>query len=280
MDAASSTPSSSASAPDWWVAPTQRLQPFRIGASRRMSQNFLQSWQIAAEIVAKARSLEAEWLFEVGPGPGTLTQGLVHDGRPVLAVEQDRRLEALLTELGTAHESLTIGWGDGADFDHWLPQRHGRPLLVSNLPYALTGQFLRQIIDYRDQLTGAVLMIQQEVADRLLAKQGSDYGAPSVMIQCYWNIQRLRRVPPGAFIPAPRVWSSVVAITPRQALTERDGFVPFVKAAFAQRRKQLGPRLAAAYPTLDAALNKLGLSPQLRPEALSPAQYAALYEAL
>jgi len=269
-----------------WEDPRRALKRAGLFPKRRYSQNFLVARHAVERIAEAAVELPGSRLIELGPGVGTLTAALLRLGAPVLAVERDAEMLAFLrTEL--ADYDCELMAGDAAELDYAaLAARLGTPLrVVGNLPYAITGAIMRRLIEARPLLSGAVVMVQREVAQRLRAAPGSDaYGALSVFVQASFACEPVLNVPAGAFHPAPRVDSAVVrlrALDPPRAL-ERDSFRDVVHHAFQGRRKTLKKALAALAPPdrLLAALHTAGIDPGLRGETLSVERFDALARAL
>lgn len=269
-----------------WEDPRRALKRAGLFPKRRYSQNFLVARHAVERIAEAAVELPGSRLIELGPGVGTLTAALLRLGAPVLAVERDPELLAFLRAELTGFDCELMA-GDAAELDYTaLAARLGTPLrVVGNLPYAITGAIMRRLIEARPLLSGAVVMVQREVAQRLRAAPGSDaYGALSVFVQASFACEPVLNVPAGAFHPAPRVDSAVVrlrALDPPRAL-ERDSFRDVVHHAFQGRRKTLKKALAALAPPdrLLAALHTAGIDPGLRGETLSVERFDALARAL
>jgi 16S rRNA (adenine1518-N6/adenine1519-N6)-dimethyltransferase len=219
------------------------LRKHGLSPKRSFSQNFLIQPDATARIAAAAAELGTA-VVELGPGLGALTHALLARGCQVLAVELDRDMVRVLREeLGT-HPRLEIRSGDAADLDITeYSKACGTKLVVTgNLPYQATGAILRQVIRHREVLAGAVLMVQREVRDRLVAEPGSkDYGALTVFTQAGFEVDTLCRLRPGSFFPPPQVESAVVRLRPRSEPRARETptFRAIVRAAFQMRRKTL-----------------------------------------
>jgi 16S rRNA (adenine1518-N6/adenine1519-N6)-dimethyltransferase len=249
---------------------------------KRFGQNFLRAPHVVDQILAAAAPAPGERVLEIGPGHGALTERLLASGAEVLAVEIDRDLAAALAARGEPR--LTIHQGDvlKADWRSLLP--HPPYRLVANLPYNISSQVLFKILDHRPLFTRLVLMFQKEVGDRLLAAPASrDYGVLAVLVQNWYAVTRVVRVPAGCFFPPPQVASVVLRFDPRPAplaaVADEAAFRALVKAVFAQRRKTLrNGLLGAGYPAaaVDAALAALALAPTCRGETLAIAQLADL----
>ena len=229
----------------------------------------------------------AETVVEIGPGRGALTDLLVPRAARVVAVELDRMLAAKLRERYAADPRLTVVEADvlkvalgelaGDDF-----------VLAGNVPYYITTPILFHALE-RPRPRRAVYLVQREVADRVVAPPGGkEYGALSVNVQAVARAEILLRVPPGAFVPPPKVDSAVLRVTPLGdpvvAAGEESGFRAFVQQLFTMRRKQMR-RVLRSVAALDseraeAVLAASGVDPDVRPETLGPATLAAVYRAV
>jgi len=265
---------------------------------RRFSQHFLApAW--ARKVADAIQPQPGDVFVEIGPGTGALTLPLAATGSPVIAVEIDRDLARRLAAEVPPH--VTVLTGDFLKVDVMpllsglAPQRTAESLerpapprrlrIVGNLPYHLSSPMLAHLIALHRRFgvfADATVMLQREVADRLLASPGSrDYGALSVLVQLYSRLTRLVDLPPGAFSPRPKVHSSVVHLVfgPAQArVTDDEGFERLVKALFSQRRKTLSNALKRFDRTGPAVLAISGLDGRRRPETLQVAEIAGLAE--
>ncbi|MGB8331208.1 MAG: 16S rRNA (adenine(1518)-N(6)/adenine(1519)-N(6))-dimethyltransferase RsmA [Polyangiales bacterium] len=260
------------------------LRKYDLLPKRSFSQNFLIQPGAIAQI-ADAASALGRHLVELGPGLGALTYALLARGCHVLAVELDRDMVQVLREELGGHERLEIRQGDAADFDLRAYSRACRSKLVvtGNLPYQATGAILRRVVASRPALHGAVLMVQREVRDRLVAEPGTkEYGALTVFMRAGFEVQTVARLRPGSFYPPPKVESSVVRLTPREVplAEETEQFQEVVRAAFQLRRKTLRNALRAAGDAdrADRALNQALIDPKRRGETLSIEEFARLAE--
>lgn len=219
------------------------LAKYGLGPKRSFSQNFLVQPGATARIAEAAAALGQD-VVELGPGLGALTHALLGRGCRVLAVELDRDMvHVLRSELG-GHPRLEIREGDAAQLDlAAYSEACGTKLTVTgNLPYQATGAILRSVVAHRDVLAGAVLMVQREVRDRLVAEPGTkEYGALTVFTQAGFAVDTVCRLKPGSFFPPPKVESAVVRLIPRGVVRaeETPTFQAIVRAAFQMRRKTL-----------------------------------------
>jgi 16S rRNA (adenine1518-N6/adenine1519-N6)-dimethyltransferase len=259
-----------------------------IGARHALGQHFLLDPAITARIAAAAGDLSAGTTIEIGPGPGGLTRALIEAGaRHVFAVEVDSRCLKALDEIAAAAPGrLTAVEADALAFDAALEcARRGLPgpyRVVANLPYNVATPLVIGWLDGIARYAGFVLMLQKEVADRIAAPPGSKiYGRLSVMAQWRATVERLFVLPPGAFVPPPKVRSAVVRIAPRaapQGAADVAAMARVVAAAFNQRRKMLR-RSLAVLGDAEALLAAAGIPGTKRAEELPVEAFAALARA-
>lgn len=267
------------------------LNAFRLRARKRLGQNFLVDAAVVRGIVDAAELTAGDTVLEIGPGIGTLTQGLAETGARVVAVEVDKKLPAVLAETLRGYDNVTIVPGDILKID--IPQALGlcggeRFKVVANLPYYITTPIIMTLLEERLPIARLVTMVQKEVAMRMTARPGSkDYGALSVAVQYFTAPRMVMDVPPRAFLPAPEVTSAVVACavreTPRVAPLDEKLFFRIIRAAFGQRRKTLRNALVGAGLTRDAAAAALaaaGIAENARGEQLSLEAFAQLSDAV
>lgn len=256
--------------------------PLPPAAIKRLGQNFLIDPNIVRKIVALAELTPTDTVLEIGPGRGILTEALCRAVGHVTAIEIDPRLHIYLTERRPQLSNLALVLDDAMTYpiEH-LPID---TIVVANLPYYLSTPLLFRLLDQRNRFPRMVLMLQNEVADRLMAKPGgSDYGVLSVMAQYAAEITKAFRVSAQCFRPRPEVDSAVVLLKARhqRALNreEESKFSALVKAAFAHRRKTLVNSLkdqGYEQKSVAAALESLNLSPSTRAEVLSIKQFIEL----
>ena len=269
-----------------------RLPPLReviarhgLGARKRLGQHFLLDLNLTRRIARAAAPLGDGTVIEVGPGPGGLTRALLLEGAAqVVAIEIDARAIAALQELKAASDGrLSLVQGDAIDIDIaglGPPPRR----IVANLPYNVATALLVRWLHQADQIAEMVLMFQKEVAERLVARPRSkDYGRLSVLAQHICTVQRLFDVGRSAFVPPPKVTSTVVRLRPRpggERLADLRGLEGVTAAAFGQRRKMLRGALSGLFADPGAVLTELGLAPTARAEELSPTQFVRLAQRL
>jgi 16S rRNA (adenine1518-N6/adenine1519-N6)-dimethyltransferase len=256
-----------------------------LRARKSLGQHFILDLNVTRRIARAAGSLADATIIEIGPGPGGLTRALLEAGaRRVVAIERDRRAIAALAELAAAYPGrLDLVEGDALDLDPAAMTDAPRQI-VANLPYniatALLLRWLDRIADYRS----LTLMFQREVAERLVATPRSPaYGRLSVIVQWLAEPKILFDLPPRAFVPPPKVTSSVVSLVPRAtplAPASKASLERVTAAAFGQRRKMLRASLRTLGVMPEPLLDAAGVSPTARAEELSVVQFCALARAL
>lgn len=224
------------------------LNRFKLRADKKLGQNFLIDEQVVRQIVAAAELSEADTVLEVGPGIGTLTQGLAESKAQVVAVELDIRLLPVLATTLEGYDNVRVVHGDILKVD--IMEEVGVPnfKVCANLPYYITTPIIFALLEKRLPMERLVAMVQKEVAERMAAQPGGkDYGALSVAIQYYTEPDIAFIVPPTSFIPAPAVDSAVIVCKRREKppveVCDEALFFRVVKAAFSLRRKMLSNSL-------------------------------------
>jgi len=261
-----------------------------IRPQHKLGQNFLIEGRVLEGIVAAAEIGPEDLVLEIGPGLGTLTQQLAKAAGKVLAIELDRNLvEILRKTLLEMHANVELIHGDAnrVDLHSLLGERLApgqKAKVAANLPYYITTPLVMRLLEERLPLDTIVVMVQKEVADRMVAPPGGkDYGALSVAVQYYTEPRIAIKVGRGAFLPPPEVDSAVVAMKVRTAPpvdAPHDQFFRVVKAAFGQRRKALGNALSAGLamdkPRMQEALRLANIDANRRGETLSLEEFAEL----
>jgi len=252
-----------------------------LDARKRFGQHFLLDLNLTRRIARAAAPLDSGTTIEIGPGPGGLTRALLLEGAArVIAIEVDSRALVALAELQEAAGGrLQVIEADALRIDPAslgpAPRR-----IVANLPYNISTALLIRWLHSADAITDMVLMFQKEVVDRLAAvPRTKDYGRLSVLAQHVCQVRRLFDVAPSAFVPPPKVISSVARLAPRPASERLANLAPLEKvtaAAFGQRRKMLRGSLAGLFEDPVTTLESLGLSPSIRAEELSVADFVRL----
>jgi len=254
-------------------------------ARRGLGQHFLLDGNLTAKIVRAAGALDGVTVIEVGAGPGGLTRALLASAaRAVVAIERDPRCVAALDELAAVHpDRLTILAADALETDAASIGAAPRAI-VANLPYNISTALLLRWLARADAFVSMTLMFQKEVADRLSAKPRTKaYGRLSVMAQWRCRVDRCFDLQPAAFVPPPKVTSTVVRLVPRpEPLCAADPrlFERVVGAAFGQRRKMLRSSLRQLGGDGEDLCRRAGIDPRARAETLSIESFCALARAL
>ncbi len=256
-----------------------------LAAKKSLGQHFILDLNLTRRIARAAGPLDQTDVIEVGPGPGGLTRALLGEGaRRVVAIERDPRCLAALGELAAAHPGrLDLVAGDALKLD---PAELAQPprRIVANLPYNIATPLLLRWLDRIGEYESLVLMFQREVAERLVAApRGPAYGRLSIIVQWLCEAKILFDVPPRAFVPPPKVTSSVVHLVPRPAPlapASKPVLERVTAAAFGQRRKMLRASLKSLGVPVEMLLAKTAIAATARAEELSVADFCALARAL
>src|ERR1700680_3863341 len=277
------------------VASTRRPQ-----TKPKMGQHFLASEDVAARVVDALGDVSQCTVLEIGPGRGILTSLLAKRARRLIAVELDRVLAAQLRLKFGMSRNVEVIEADvlSIDFDSLFGPKPGlsqpgielkpQPVkVVGNLPYYITSDILLRLFEFSKYFDTIVIMVQREVADRIAAKPGGrDYGMLSATAQLYARVEKMFNLPPVAFVPPPKVHSTVLrlSVDPQQEKLEvsGDGFIDFLRLSFGQKRKTLWNNLKAKYdgPVLKRALADSKVKPTARAETLSLEESARIFRAL
>lgn len=266
------------------------LKRFGLRAHKRLGQNFLINPRVLADIVDAAEIRDRDRVLEIGPGIGTLTQGLAEAGALVTAVELDDNLLSILGKTLEGYDNINIIHGDILKLNLTKLLIGGRWKVVANLPYYITTPIIMMLLEQRLPLSMVVTMVQKEVAERMVAKPGGkEYGALSVAVQYYTAPEIISKVPASSFVPVPAVESAIIKCTVRDVppvqLINEMFFFKVVRGAFGQRRKTLLNALTAAALGLDRIKLEEGLlashiQPSRRGETLSLDEFALLSNTL
>ncbi len=252
-----------------------------IRARKQLGQHFLHDPAVIAKIIATIAPQAGERLVEIGGGLGALTFPLLDAAAELTVIELDERLAAALER--QAHErgqSLTVHCADALKFDFAaLAAPDGTIRVVGNLPYNISTPLLFHLLRQQAAIADMVIMVQKEVARRITARPGGkEYGRLTVMLAAWLDAEPCFDVGPGAFKPAPRVWSTVLRLRPRRnarfAIDDEKQFADLVRRAFSMRRKTLARGLAGIVTREQIAA--AGIDPGARPETLAPGQFAML----
>ena len=255
---------------------------FDIKMSKKLGQNFLIKRGIVDEIVHAAELTPGEPVLEVGPGIGTLTQGLAQSGADVTAIELDRRLLEVLDTTLASYDNVRIVHGDVLKLDVPTIMNHKPFKVVANLPYYITTPIIMSLLERKLPIERLVVMVQKEVALRMVAKPGTkDYGALSVAVQYYTEPDIVLDVPPKSFLPAPAVTSSVIRCVLRDKppvdVIDEKLFFRVVKAGFAQRRKTFANTMKTtglSKDRIEELLAKANIDGQRRGETFTLQEFA------
>lgn len=259
-------------------------------AKRGLGQNFLVGSHYRQRIISSVNPRPNETIVEIGPGHGALTASLIESGARVIAIELDSDLVAQLNSRFGSQANFSLIEADALSINFRVliaPSATAR--VVANLPYNISTPILRRLIEERDSIIEMTLMLQREVVERIAAEPGGkEYGYLSVLAQYYCEAERLFDVPPGAFRPAPKVWSSVVRLSVREhpvdPVRDESLLAELVSVLFAQRRKTVLNNLRAGAQRLKLTettqiadlLASVGIDPRRRAETLSIGEIARL----
>ena len=267
------------------------LNKYKFVFQKRYGQNFLIDEHVLGKIIRSAGITEEDFVIEIGPGIGTLTQYLAASAREVAAIEIDDALIPILEDTLSGYDNVTVIHDDvlKVDLTRLAEEKNeGRPVkVVANLPYYITTPIIMGLFENHVPLDSITIMVQKEVADRMKTGPGSkDYGALSLAVQYYARPELVANVPPNCFMPRPRVGSAVIRLTrhekPPVEVQDEKLMFGIIRASFNQRRKTLvnglgnAPELHLPKEKTAAVLEEMGLSPSVRGEALDLASYAEL----
>lgn len=263
------------------------VEKYGLMAKKSLGQNFLLDGNITDKIIRlslneqKFKDLSTEQVVEIGPGPGGLTQAVLRQNpQKMTVIEMDERCLDILHEIQGFYPQLDVIEGDALKFDFCAKsERDGKFHIVSNLPYNISVVLLTGWLKHIECYKSMTLMFQKEVADRITAGIGTkDYGRISVMAQLQCDVVKLFDLPPTCFVPAPKIWSSVLLFKPKENPLDENVLAKVEKLtelAFGQRRKMIRQSLKSV-PDLGIKAEKLGIDLTLRAENLSPQQYLGL----
>ena len=267
------------------------LNKYKFVFQKKFGQNFLIDEHVLGKIIRSAEITEDDFVVEIGPGIGTLTQYLAASAREVAAIEIDDALIPILEDTLSTYDNVTVIHEDVLKVDLCKlaeEKNGGKPIkVVANLPYYITTPIIMGLFENHVPVESITIMVQKEVADRMKTGPGSkDYGALSLAVQYYAKPELVANVPPNCFMPRPRVGSAVIRLTrhteaPVEAEDEKLMF-QIIRASFNQRRKTLvnglgnAPELHIPKEMTTEVLDEMGLSASVRGEALTLAQFAEL----
>ena len=271
------------------------IQKYEFMFQKKFGQNFLIDTHVLEKIISAAGITKDDCVLEIGPGIGTMTQYLAENAGHVVAVEIDRNLIPILKETLADYDNVTVINEDILRVDiKALAEEYngGKPIkVVANLPYYITTPIIMGLFESGVPIDNITVMVQKEVADRMKEGPGSkDYGALSLAVQYYAEPEIVANVPPNCFIPRPNVGSAVIRLTRHKEMPvevkDPALMVKIIRASFNQRRKTLqnglgnAPELPYTKEQIAAAIAEMGLTPTIRGEALSLAQFAQLSDIL
>jgi 16S rRNA (adenine1518-N6/adenine1519-N6)-dimethyltransferase len=275
----------------------QALSRTGIRPSRERGQHFLIDDSVLAAVVSAARLDGSEIVVEIGPGLGTLTQSLASRCFRLHAFELDDQLSRYLTQwVVPEYPNFVL---HDISFNKYMfepvieeARAEGRPLkIITNLPYQISSQFLQTVAEYADDIALVVVMLQREVAQRVIAKPGmSNFGSFSVYMQTFVDVRWVMDVPPTSFMPPPRVNSAIIAMTPlrdelRPKPANPERYFKLVRGVFKHRRKTIANAMCLTFSHLKSetaaeVLRLAGIEASLRPQNLSQDNYVRLADAI
>ena len=267
------------------------LNKYQFVFQKKFGQNFLIDTHVLDKIIRSAEITKDDFVIEIGPGIGTMTQYLAAVAREVAAIEIDKALIPILEDTLNGYDNVTVINEDvlKVDICKLVEEKNGgRPVkVVANLPYYITTPIIMGLFESHVPLESITIMVQKEVADRMKTGPGSkDYGALSLAVQYYARPELIANVPPNCFMPRPKVGSAVIRLIrhenpPVQAVDE--GFMfRIIRSSFNQRRKTLmnglnnAPDITVSKEAVGAVLEEMGLPAGIRGEALTLEQFAEL----
>ena len=267
------------------------LQKHDFHFQKKFGQNFLIDPRVLEKIIQAADVTKDDFVLEIGPGIGTMTQYLCEAARQVLAVEIDHNLIPILKETLSGYDNVSLLQGDILKQDiPAIARQHneGRPIkVVANLPYYITTSILMGLFESHVPIDSITIMVQKEVAERMQEKPGSkEYGALSLAVQYYAKPEIVANVPPNCFMPRPNVGSAVIRLTrhekPPVKVEDEKLMFRIIRASFNQRRKTLAnglnnsPEIHLPKEVIQESIVSLGVPENIRGEALSLEQFAEL----
>ncbi len=252
-----------------------------------LGQNFLIDSNVVDRILNASNVTEEDVVVEIGPGLGVLTYPLSHRALKVIAIEKDKRLVRHLKDRVEHYKNIEVIEADALTFSYRdLSKRFQKRLkLVSNLPYNISTPILFKLLDEREAFTSLLLMLQKEVGERIVAGPGTkQYGSLSVMVQLLSDVSCVFDIPPAAFYPQPKVYSTLISLKildrPRVEIADLVFFKRLVSASFGHRRKTLKNALKDILGgESERILLKAGIDPKRRGETLNINEFKALYDA-
>jgi 16S rRNA (adenine1518-N6/adenine1519-N6)-dimethyltransferase len=273
------------------VSIKRELSEYGLIPRKRWGQHFLVDRNILNKVVRAAGLEKGDVVLEIGPGLGEMTLALARQVRKVIAVEIDRKLVKILEEKAADFSNIAVIEGDvlKISFEQLYQRSHQQLKVVTNLPYQISTPLLFRFIESRNFFSSLTLMLQREVAERMIASPGGkDYGPLSIFTQSVSDLSIRFYIKPSAFFPPPKVESAVIHMVwkkkPIVAPEEEGWFKKVVKGCFSYRRKRLINALKHADllppEDLEKRIEKMGIDPQRRPETLTIQEFARLADGL
>lgn len=271
------------------------LQKYKFNFQKKFGQNFLIDTHVLDKIIASANVNKDDFVLEIGPGIGTMTQYLAEHARKVVAVEIDKALIPILEDTLKEYDNVRVINEDILKVDIAAlaqEENNGNPIkVVANLPYYITTPIIMGLFESHVPIHSITVMVQKEVADRMQVGPGTkDYGALSLAVQYYAKPEIVANVPPNCFMPRPNVGSAVIRLTrheqPPVIVKDEKLMFRLIRASFNQRRKTLvnglnnSPELNFTKEEIAACLEEMGLSQTIRGEALNLEQFGKLSDLL
>ena len=267
------------------------LQKYRFNLQKKFGQNFLIDTHVLDKIIDASGVTEDDFVLEIGPGIGTMTQYLCERAREVVAVEIDKNLIPILSDTLKNYSNVTVINEDILKLDICKlaeEKNQGKPIkVVANLPYYITTPIIMGLFESHVPIDSITIMVQKEVAERMQEKPGSkEYGALSLAVQYYAKPEIVANVPPNCFMPRPNVGSAVIRLTrhekPPVEVEDEKLMFRIIRASFNQRRKTLAnglnnsPEIHLPKEVIQESIVSLGVPENIRGEALSLEQFAEL----
>jgi len=268
------------------------LSKYGFEFSKSLGQNFLIDGNIIRKIAEKANITGEDYILEIGPGIGTLTEELAQRAKKVVAIELDKNLMPILDETLGEYKNVEIINGDvlKVDLKRIIEEKldNGPVKVVANLPYYVTTPIITKLLESNLNLDSIIVMVQKEVAERMKAKPGSkDYGSLSVYVNFFSIPEIIIHVPKTVFMPQPKVDSAVIKLDIKKNLPDidRDKFFRVIRAAFSKRRKTLLNSLSSYgfdidKETIRETLENININPEIRAENLSVEDFIKISETL
>jgi len=254
------------------------LATLGISPKKALSQNFLIDANIIHKLIDAACIEPGDWVLEIGPGAGALTEVLLAKGAHVIAVEKDPALARGLSHLQTEDKRLHIHCCDILDFP--LQELGHKAKVVSNLPFHISSPILTRLVPLTDHFSTLTVIVQREVADRYVAKPGgADYSSIGVYLQFFSTPKFLFPISKSCFYPPPKIESAALHFTLKKPpLDAYEPFLEMVRCAFNKRRKMLRASLKGKYEGVEEALEKMGKPKTTRPQELSVEEWLILHD--